>query len=72
MFYLVKIWPARRIGAVQLTLSDTLFKLAACSGVHGGISASTNERDRRGEGPGKSVPLRWLVLGLFFFQPDRG
>jgi hypothetical protein len=24
------------------------------------------------EGPGKSVPLRGLEIGLFWFQPDRG
>jgi DNA-binding transcriptional LysR family regulator len=24
------------------------------------------------EGPGKTVPLRWLVFGLFLFQSDRG
>ena len=41
-------------------------------GVPGKFCASEKDKKLACDGPGFSVPVRWLEIGLFLFQPDRG
>ena len=42
------------------------------SGVPGEFCTRGCETHWYDDGPGFSVPVRWLEIGLFLFQPDRG